>query len=270
MSWVKLQRQRDAGSCVKSPWSDRSQWPAHCHVRANSTPAEQRWFSWMGNKCLFCHCRPARQRLRQCHPSTSVLLQQCKEDQIDPPCLFTLGSPRKEHQEISALTSAPSTGHTTLRNFLLGAFLQSGLKNHQGFQAISSNTLLSSKVGGFFLFISSLKLPFQPVPVTAQPHTTSPCAEPGSSPHKHRGCCQVPWSLSFSRLVKPWSLSLWSHRASVLGTDPCAGSHSRFLCFNPPGPAGPCQEMCFPGSQTPPWISQTSTPKSVFDTLGQG
>lgn len=164
---------------------DRSQWPAHSYLRANSFPAEQRWLSWVWNKCFILPLQgPARQRLRQCHSFRTVFLQHCKQDQIDLCCLFALYNPRvirvgNNIRRSLNPTSVQSTGHTELRNFLFGAFLQSGLKNYQGFWTTSSNTLLSSK-WLFLLFTSSLKLSFQLVPLTSQPPAVNPCAELGS------------------------------------------------------------------------------------------
>lgn len=241
---------------------DRSQWPAHSYLRANSFPAEQRWLSWVWNKCFILPLQgPARQRLRQCHSFRTVFLQHCKQDQIDLCCLFALYNPRvirvgNNIRRSLNPTSVQSTGHTELRNFLFGAFLQSGLKNYQGFWTTSSNTLLSSKWFFFSLYIKSETL----ISACASYLSTSSCeslcrawlhllTDTGDAVKFPKVFPSPGWSSP-----APWASD---HRASMSGIDHCAGSHSRFLSFSPPGSAGLCQGMCFPARQTP---AQTSTP----------
>lgn len=175
MSWVNrhLQRQGDPGSCITSPGSDRSQWPAHSPWRASSSPEEQRWLSWMWNKCFTLPLQgPAKQRLRQCHLSRAVLLQQCKEHQTDLGCLFTLCSPREEHQEISNLTSAQSTATPKWETSCLGLFFSLVLRTIKDFWVTSSSTLLSSK-WFFFSFHPACNSHFSLclLPLSLQPWT---------------------------------------------------------------------------------------------------
>lgn len=105
MPWVNthLQRQGDPDSCIKSPWSDRSQWPAHSHwSKLLPSRAEMVILDMKMKQGLHSPTAGACQaRAEPCHSSRTVFLQQCKEDQMSICCLFILCSPRKKHQEIS-------------------------------------------------------------------------------------------------------------------------------------------------------------------------
>lgn len=115
----------------------------------------------------------------------------------------------------------------------------------------------------FFLFTSSLKLSFQLVPVTSQPSTLNPCAEPGSISSQVLGMLSSPLKSSLpqaGQVLLPEPLITGQACQVVTIVQALTPGFYVSVHQDPPGCTGSCQEMCFPASQTTARTSQISAP----------
>lgn len=191
MPWVNmhLQRQGDPGSCIKSPWADRSQWPADSPWVP--TPPQQSRDGYPG-----CETRASF--------SLCMALPSKGWGNATLPELFFYSSARRITLIFAAYSPCAALGRN-IRRSLIWPLLK--VQPHQsekllawGFSSVQRTIkdfgqplpILCYPQSDFFFFSSSLKLSFQLVPVTTEPPTMNHCAEPASSPHRYRGCCQSP------------------------------------------------------------------------------
>lgn len=235
MSWVNthLQRQGDPDSCIKSPRSDRSKWPAHSTWE--QAPGQQSRDGYPGcdTKAPFSHCRGLPGKGWGLTPfqnwfSTTV---QAESNGSLLPCAALGRNIRRSLLNLCSVQTTPNWETSRL-----------------GFSSVRSSRIL----GNLFQYPIILKVFFF-------------CLHPVWN--SHFSLCLLllnlqPWALvqSLAQLLAGtedavqspevfpspgWSSpGPWGHtQGSVSGTDHCASSHSRFLCFSPPGPAGACQEI---------------------------